>query len=149
MTEITTVGDGSPVLSTDRILLVRAGVALTVTVAELVASTFQAALSLEEATLLGRSSNSTGGPQAIGVSTGLAIAEDVLVANGDDHAGLFLLSWMDQNAELIVNSAGVPSRLPFAFVGEYFQSSLGNVASVWLDQNGQSITDQNGDPILG
>ena len=164
MPDLSTAPDGVPVAPSDKIALLRGGQLYSVTIGEL-AATFQPALTLTAGQLLGRDSNAPGVPQALAVGAGLSVAGEQLIANGEDHLGLNLLPWLDNQAELIVNSAGRPSRLPLSMLRGAFPFSAGAGVSIdangvisiavtvpadaWLDENHLPVTDQNGQPILG
>jgi hypothetical protein len=87
------------------------GITRSVTTADLLSGT-QPAIELPSAALLGRVSLGPGGPEPVTVSTGLAMANGGLAANGGDHAGFVLETALNLSDEVIVNSAGTPSRVP-------------------------------------
>ena len=143
MTEVTTLPDTSPLTGTDQVLVLRGGQAYHVTFAELTAQ-LQIAIPLQAGTLAGRSTAGTGAPQQVGLGAGVAMAAGSLVANGNDHPGFRLLSTMDVQAELVVNSAGLPARLPFSVMRGYYPFSAGNGVSI--DANGVISVSLTPDP---
>lgn len=151
MTDLTTVADGAPARPSDQIMLIRGGQPVLVTIAEL-ATTFQGAISLAHGTLLGRISNLPGGPQALTPGLGVAIAGTELLADGADHLSLNLLQTMDITAEMVVNSAGQPARLPFSALLAYLQISTGILtfpSGALLDETGAMLLDENGLSLIG
>ena len=134
MTELTTAPSGAPAQAADKLAVLRNGAVVTLTMAQLADAMFAAALSLSAGALAGRPSNSAGPPQEITLGAGLAMGGNALLANGRDHLGLTLLPSYDAYAELIVNSAGRPARMPLAWL----RASLPFVAGdgVTIDSNG-------------
>lgn len=149
MTDLTTVADGAPAQTTDEVMLLRGTTVVTVTIAELLAQTFQAALSLNAGTVLGRSSLTAGGPQPLAFGPGVTEAAGAILANGTDHLGLTLLTDFDVQAELIVNSAERPSRLPVPLLLEWLYSIPPSLTDALDDENGLPLLDQNSLPITG
>jgi hypothetical protein len=95
------------------------GITRSVTVAEVLSGT-QPAIEVPSATLLGRVSLGPGGPEPVIVGTGLAISSGAIAATGGENAGFVLESALNINDQAIVNSAGVPSRLPLPLLRGLF-----------------------------
>jgi hypothetical protein len=129
MTDLLDVPDGSPAEPGDLVMVLRAGAPMTITIAEL-AATFQDAINLAAGTLVGRSSNTAGGPQQITFGPGATLAGTEFLLNGEDHLGFTLLAAADFNCELIVNSAGQPARLPFLLAALGIQSVASSLAAI-------------------
>ena len=123
MTDLTTVPDASPLLSTDKILIMRSGGVFTITFAELLTQV-QVEVSAIGPVLLGRIAGTAGGPQTVALGSGVAIGGGALNANGDDHTGLALLGEIDLQAELVVNSGAAPARLPLPLLLNALLSSV-------------------------
>lgn len=99
--------------------------AVAYTVAELRYG-LQAAVTLSPLTLWANPTSGSAAPVATALGAGLGFGSGALLATGADHLGFERLSAFDGNAEIIVNSAGVPARMPMAL----FQIGGGAVAGV-------------------
>ena len=75
--------------------------------------------------LLGRPSASTGSPHTVGLGAGVSIGGGALQANARDHATLALLGAIDLQAEVIVNSGGIPARLPLPLIISFVLAQAG------------------------
>ena len=105
----------------DEIPVSQSGVTRAVTVAEVLSGT-QAAIELPSGSLLGRVSLGPGGPEAVTVGLGLMISQGSLIATGTDENSYVLESALDLNDQVIVNSGGVPSRLPMPLLRGLFSA---------------------------
>lgn len=130
MPDLLTLPEGAPIQTTDEVLIVRGVQTYAVTVAQLLTG-LQAVLSLSQNTLLGRSVSGTGAPAALPLGAGVALSGGALVATATDHLALTELESMDAAADLIVNSAGAPRRLPWPLVQAFMKNQL-----AWLDGAG-------------
>jgi len=130
MPDLLTLPEGAPIQTTDEVMIVRGDETYAVTVAQLLTG-LQAALSLSQNTLLGRTAAGAGAPAALPLGAGVALSGGALVANATDHLALTALGSMDAAADLVVNSAGAPRRLPWPLVQSFMKNQL-----AWLDGAG-------------
>lgn len=135
MPDLLSLPDGAPVVGTDRVMILRGSTLYTVQVSDLHAG-LQAALSLAQGAVVGRKTAGTGAAEAMGLGAGVALAAGNIVANGQDHLGLAPAALMDLNAEVVVNSGGVPKRMPIALLAATALSS-GIAANVSAAVGGQ------------
>ena len=96
------------------------GITRAVTVAELLSDT-QPAIVIPSQTVLGRASLGPGGPEALGMGLGVGIQNASLTANGADHAAFVPESVFVAGDEAILNSAGIPKRLPITALRALFR----------------------------
>jgi len=96
----------------------------SVTVATLLGTT-QPVLTLAPGVLLGRVSAGPGGPEAVGVGAGLAVAGGQVQATGADHAGFPAAAALAAGDEVVLNSGGAPRRLPATALRGLFSAGPG------------------------
>jgi hypothetical protein len=72
----------------------------------------QQVITIASRSLIGRTSLGTGGPEQVGIGTGLALSGTTLVANGQDHAGFVTAGTLGATAELVISDGGTPKLLP-------------------------------------
>ncbi len=121
MPTITQLPLGGEVTAADILPLSQVGTTNGVTVGTLLAGT-QPAILTRSATLLGRVSVGPGGPEAIDVGIGLALACDTLVATGADHAGFPLREAFVSTDAVVLSSDGTPSLLPVDALRQLFSA---------------------------
>ncbi|MBV9756817.1 MAG: hypothetical protein JO047_07165 [Alphaproteobacteria bacterium] len=95
----------------DEVPLSQGGVTVSVTVAELLAST-QPLLTVSSGTLLGRVSLGAGGPEPVAVGPGLAVANGALTATGSEISGFPQNASLAPGDQVVLNSGGNPALLP-------------------------------------
>lgn len=115
----------------DEIPVSQAGVTRAVTVAELLSGT-QQTIEVPSPSVLGRASLGPGGPEALSVGLGLNIQAASLVANGGDHASFVQELTLGTTDEAIINSGGVPKRLPTSALRSLFSGGR----NVTIDSTG-------------
>jgi len=115
----------------DELPISQSGVTRSVTVSELLDGT-QPAIEIPSSSLLGRVSLGPGGPEPVGVGTGLQIAAGNLAADGGDHAGFAQESALSITDDAILNSSGTPMRLPLSLLRGLFSAG----SNVEIDGNG-------------
>lgn len=115
----------------DELPLSQQGITKSVSISELLGGT-QPAIEIPSGTLLGRVSLGPGGPEAVQVGAGLAIAVGTIAADGGDHAGFAQETSLTLTDDAIVNSSGVPMRLPMPQLRGLFSAGI----NVGIDQNG-------------
>lgn len=101
----------SQINADDELPLSQGGVTRSVTVGDLLAGT-QPGLTLSSKTLLGRVSLGAGGPEPVGLGTGLAISNGALGATGGEIAGFPQNPSLAAGDEVVLNSAGRPALIP-------------------------------------
>ena len=72
--------------------------------------------------LFGRSSVGSGGPEPIGLGQGLSMFSGVLGADGEDHASFAPQTALSPSDEIILNSKGVPMRMPLVLLRNLFSA---------------------------
>ena len=112
------------VKSTDLLPVSQGGSTRALTVGGLLSST-QAALSLAPGKLLGRISPPGGGPEPVGVGAGLAVVSGSIAATGADHLALPVATGLRPTDEVLVNTDGVPKRLPSTMLRGLFKAGSG------------------------
>ena len=119
----------------DEIPVSQGGVTRAVTVAELLSGT-QELLTIPSQSLLGRASLGPGSPESLLLGSGLALQGDALVPNGGDHLSFLQTPALTPGDEVIVNSVGLPRRLPATALRQLFSAgtnvsvdSLGVIAA--------------------
>ena len=88
-------------------------------------SSTQPAISLVSGKLLGRVSTTAGGPEPVGVGSGLAVAAGVIAATGDDHTRLPISTSLLAGDEVVVNSAGSAKRMAATSLRNLFTAGTG------------------------
>ncbi len=119
------------ITAADELPLSQDGVTRGATVGELLAGT-QPTIITATGTLLGRISIGPGGPEQVGVGTGLALAGGALAATGVDHAAFPPQTVLQPTDEVVLNSAGAPRRMPLAMLRGLFSAG----ANVTIDPTG-------------
>jgi len=110
----------------DELPVSQEGITRSVTVSELLSGT-QPAIEIPSGDLLGRVSLGPGGPEAVQVGLGLEISGGTMAADGGDHAFFAAESALDLTDEAILNSSGIPVRLPLPLLRGLFTAGT-NVA---------------------
>jgi len=105
----------------DAVPISQSGVAKSVSVGTLLAST-QPAIQIFPPALMGRVSLGPGGPEPIGIGTGLGLADGTLIANGMDHTTLPIDNALSSSDQLVINSAGTPKLVPASLIRELFSA---------------------------
>lgn len=105
----------------DSIPLSQSGTARSASIGTLLAST-QPAIIVDSPALLGRISLGSGGPEKIGVGTGVTLTAGTLTATGLDHAGFPTVSSFSTNADLVICNQGVPMLMPAAMLRGLFSA---------------------------
>jgi len=130
----------SHVTAADQIPISQAGSVRAVNVGTLLAGT-QPAIMIATGNLFGRASLGPGGPDPIGVGTGLSLNAATLVATGADHATFAVEGSITLTDQAVVNSSGSPKLLPLPLLRGLFSAG----ANIAIDQNGTiSATDPGG-----
>jgi hypothetical protein len=119
------------ITAADEFPLSQDGVTRGATVGDLLAGT-QPAIITATGTLLGRTSLGPGGPEQVGIGTGLALAGGALAATGLDHAAFPTQTALQPTDEVVLNSAGAPRRMPLTMLRGLFSAG----ANVSIDQSG-------------
>ncbi|MCW8308857.1 collagen-like protein [Acidiphilium sp. PA] len=131
MTTIPQLPTATTVGLTDLLPLSQDGTLYAASVDQITAG-LQTEIVLPTGDVLGRASAGTGMPEALSLGAGLALAATTLQANGTDHLGFGLLGSFSTDAEVVVNAAGAPSRLPMSLLRGLFSAGAG----IALDSNG-------------
>ena len=131
MPTIAQLPPSNTVSSADEIPVSQGGATRAVTVGALLAST-QPAIIVESPGLIGRTSLGPGGPEQVGLGTGLNLAAGTLVATGLDHASFPVATTLSVNADLVISDQGSPMLIQASLLRELFTAGQ-NVA---IDQNG-------------
>jgi hypothetical protein len=82
--------------------------------------------------LLGRMSTGSGGPENIGIGSGLEISAGTLAANGADHSRFPVQSAMSLSDDIVINTNGSPGLLPITSFRALFSAGSG----VSIDNDG-------------
>ena len=109
---------------TDVLPVSQGGSTRGLSVGNLLSST-QPALSLASGSLLGRVSAAAGGPEPVGIGSGLALAGGTIVATGDDHTRLPVSTLLSLGDELVVNSGGAAKRMAASQLRGLFAAGSG------------------------
>lgn len=116
---------------TDLVPLSQDGTLYAASVEQITAG-LQTEIVLPTGDVLGRASIGAGEPEALGLGAGLSLSATTLIADASDHLTLPLLSAFAIADEVIVNAAGVPSRLPMADLRGVYSAGSG----IAIDPNG-------------
>ena len=108
----------------DLLPLSQSGVTKGLAVGSLLSSV-QPAIGLATGKLLGRVSATAGGPEPVGVGTGLSVAGGALAATGADHAGFAVSAGLLAGDEVVINSAGIPKRMQAIGLRSLFTAGSG------------------------
>jgi hypothetical protein len=103
MTTIAQLPPAASVGANDLLPLSQAGSLYAVSVSQLTAS-LQPLINVPTGDLLGRQSIGSGGPEAITVGAGLALAAGQLSANGTDHAGFPVQGAMALSDDVVISA---------------------------------------------
>jgi hypothetical protein len=112
------------VAASDLLPVSQGGTTRGLTVGGLLSST-QGALSLVPGKLLGRVSATAGGPEQVGVGSGLIVDVGVIAATGDDHTRLPISGGLLAGDEVVVNSGGAAKRMPASLLRGLFAAGNG------------------------
>jgi hypothetical protein len=117
-------------------------------VGTLLAST-QPAITVQSQSLLGRISLGSGGPEQVGIGTGVTLSAGTLVADGLDHAGFPALSSLVEDAELVISNQGTPMLMPASLLCGLFSAGANVTISAngTISATGAGLTVDNGSPI--
>ena len=121
MPTISQLPSTAQVTAADEVPLSQGGTTVSVSVGTLLAS-LQPAIAAPSGVLLGRTSLGAGGPEPIGVGTGLQIASNTLTATGADHAGFPSQSTLAPSDQAVLNSGGTPKLLQLAMLRGLFSA---------------------------
>jgi hypothetical protein len=119
------------VAPSDEVLVSQAGATRSVPVGSLLASS-QPAIMAPTGSLLGRMSLGAGGPEPIGVGTGLAVVDASLEANGSDHASFPVKASLTPTDQAVLNSNGTPALLELSILRGLFSAG----ENVTIDSSG-------------
>lgn len=97
----------------DEIPISQGGATRNASISSLLAAT-QPVIIAATNTLLGRVSLGPGGPEPVGLGPGLALTSGSLAATGADHASFPVLPSLNPADEAVINSAGLPHRMPLS-----------------------------------
>jgi len=131
MTTISQLPPAGSVGANDLLPLSQAGSLYAVSVSQLTAS-LQPLINVPTGDLLGRQSIGSGGPEAIAVGAGLALASGQLIANGTDHATFPVQGIMSLSDDVVISADGQPALLPLAALRGLFSAGSG----IEIDGNG-------------
>ena len=119
------------VTAADEVPISQDGSVCSVSVGALLAST-QPSIIIPQASLLGRTSVGSGGPEAIEIGVGIELADGTIVANGADHAGFPFASGLLVEADLVVSDQGSQMLMPAASLRGLFPAGQ----NISIDANG-------------
>ena len=108
----------------DVLPLGQGGLTRGVTVSALLSGT-QGSLILSSGRLLGRASIGSGGVEPIALGAGIGLQGGALTATGSDHATFPLVSELQSEDELVLNSGSTPRRLPATKLRVLFSAGPG------------------------
>ena len=126
MPTITQLPSATAVSAADEMPISQGGTARAASVGVLLAST-QPAIIIASPSLLGRASIGSGGPEQVGVGSGMAISGGTLVATGLDHAAFPTVSSLAAGSDLVISNQGSPMRMRASLLRGLF-SAGSNVA---------------------
>jgi hypothetical protein len=112
------------VAAIDELVLSQGGATVSTTVATLLASV-QPAIMAPTGSLLGRTSSGAGGPEPVLSGTGLTFVGNTLSANAADHLTVPAATVLAPTDELVINAAGIPSRVAAGVVRTLFSAGDG------------------------
>src|ERR1700733_1383854 len=115
----------------DEVPISQAGVLRAASVGALLTSV-QPVITVDSASLLGRTSMGSGGPEQVDVGLGMNLSSGTLVADGLDHAVFALASSLSIGSDLVISNQGVPMLMPASLLRGLFSAGQ-NVA---IDPNG-------------
>lgn len=125
----------------DEIPISQGGATRNASISSLLAAT-QPVIIAATNTLLGRVSLGPGGPEPVGLGPGLALTSGSLAATGADHASFPVLPSLNPADEAVINSAGLPHRMPLSQLRSLFTPG----ANVTIDPNGVISSGAAGSP---
>ena len=114
----------SAIQTTDLLPVSQGGTTRALTIGGLLSST-QAAISLASGKLLGRVSQTAGGPEPIGLGAGLAVVSGSIAATGADHLALPAAAGLLPADEVIVNTGGTAKRMASTMLRALFSAGSG------------------------
>jgi hypothetical protein len=115
----------------DEVPISQAGALRAASVGSLLASV-QPLITVDSASLLGRTSIGSGSPEQVEVGLGVNLSSGTLVADGLDHASFTLASTLSIGSDLVVSNQGLPMLMPASLLRGLFSAGQ-NVA---IDPNG-------------
>jgi hypothetical protein len=110
----------------DKVPVSQEGTARAISIGALLAST-QPEIIIDSPSLLGRASLGSGGPEQVGVGTGINLSHGTLVADGSDHAIFPVVPNLSLESDVIVSHQGNPMRMQAALLRGLFSAGQ-NVA---------------------
>ena len=131
MPTISQLPPANSVSPADEVPISQAGVLRAASVGALLASV-QPVITVDSASLLGRTSMGSGGPEQVDVGLGMNLSSGRLVADGLDHAGFTLASNLSIASDLVVSNQGLPMLMPASLLRGLFSAGQ-NIA---IDANG-------------
>ncbi len=129
----------SSVLPSDEIPISQGGSLHAVSVGTLL-QTVQPVITVQSSMLLGRTSLGSGGPEQLGVGTGLDLFGSVIAANGADHAAYPSASGLLVDADLVISNQGSPMLMSTGLLRGLFSAGV----NVTIDSNGAISTSAGG-----
>ena len=131
MPTISQLPPADAVSATDEVPISQAGTARSASVGELLASV-QPVITVDSASLLGRTSMGSGGPEQVDLGLGVSLSGGTLVADGLDHAAFAVTPSLSLESDLVISNQGVPTLMQAALLRGLFAAGQ-NVA---IDANG-------------
>src|SRR6195952_5247403 len=105
----------------DKVPVSQEGTARAISIGALLAST-QPEIIIDSPSLLGRASLGSGGPEQVGVGTGINLSRGTLVADGSDHAIFPVVSNLSLESDVIVSHQGTPMRMQASLLRGLFSA---------------------------
>jgi hypothetical protein len=131
MPTISQLPPANAVSATDEVPISQAGTARSASVGELLASV-QPVITVDSASLLGRTSMGPGGPEQVDLGLGVSLSGGTLVADGLDHAAFAVIPSLSLESDLVISNRGVPTLMQASLLRGLFAAGQ-NVA---IDANG-------------
>ncbi len=131
MPTISQLPPANVVSATDEVPISQAGTARSASVGELLASV-QPVITVDSASLLGRTSMGSGGPEQVDLGLGVSLSGGTLVADGLDHAAFAVIPSLSLESDLVISNRGVPTLMQASLLRGLFAAGQ-NVA---IDANG-------------
>jgi hypothetical protein len=131
MPTISQLPPANAVSATDEVPISQAGTARSASVGELLASV-QPVITVDSASLLGRTSMGSGGPEQVDLGLGVSLSGGALVADGLDHAAFAVIPSLSLESDLVISNQGVPTLMQASLLRGLFAAGQ-NVA---IDANG-------------
>ena len=131
MPTISQLPPANAVSAADEVPISQAGAARSASVGELLASV-QPVITVDSASLLGRTSMGSGGPEQVDLGLGVSLSGGTLVADGLDHAAFAVIPSLSLESDLVISNQGVPTLMQASLLRGLFAAGQ-NVA---IDANG-------------